>query len=157
MATVTGAGRAREHPRHLVLAALVAGLLVDRAGAAAALVVAVGFAVLAQRPWPAALAAAAVLAGATLADARLAALDAGVLAHMHGRSIETRAIVLEPVRDRARGPSVARVRLLDGPGAGEQAVLRSAGLAPRRARAGGGAAQRRAAVGPAPARAGRRR
>ena len=115
----------REHPRHLVLAALVAGLLVDRAGAAAVLVAAVGFAVLAQRPWPAALAAAAVLAGATLADARLAALDAGVLAHMHGQSIETRAIVLEPVRDRVRGPSAARVRLLDGPGAGEQAVLRS--------------------------------
>ena len=115
----------REHPRHLVLAALVAGLLVGRAGAAAVLVTAVGCAVLAQRPYALALAAAAVLAGATVADARLAALDAGVLAHMHGQSIETRAIVLEPVRDRVRGPSAARVRLLDGPGAGEQAVLRS--------------------------------
>ncbi|MDA0174829.1 hypothetical protein OJ998_37360, partial [Solirubrobacter taibaiensis] len=115
----------REHPRHVVLAALVAGLLVDRSGAAAVVAAAVGFAVLAQRPWPAVLAAVAVFAGATVADARLAALDAGVLAHLHGRSIETRVVVLEPVRDRVRGPSAARVRLLDGPGAGEQAVLRS--------------------------------
>ncbi len=32
--------------------------------------------------------------------------------------------MLEPLRTRGAGPSVARVRLLDGPGANEQAVLR---------------------------------
>ena len=105
----------REHPRHVVLAAL-AGRPPRRPGGRGR---ARWWSPSAsprspQRPRPAALAAAAVLAGATLADARLAALDAGVLAHLHGRSIETRAIVLEPVRDRVRGPSVARVRLLDG-------------------------------------------
>jgi competence protein ComEC len=125
----TWAGRGlavvREHPRHLVLAALVAGLLLGRVSPIAVLSGAVILAAPAGRPWPAALAAAAVLAGAALGDARLAALDAGVLAHLHGRPINTRAVVLEPVRDRARGPSVARVRVLDGPGSGEQAVLRS--------------------------------
>ncbi|MDA0141477.1 ComEC/Rec2 family competence protein [Solirubrobacter deserti] len=108
-----------------MLAALVAGLLLGRANALAVLVAAFVLATLASRPWPAALAAAAVLGGATCADVRLAALDAGVLADLHGRSVQTRAVVLEPVRDRLRGPSVARVRLIDGPGAGEQAVLRS--------------------------------
>ena len=37
--------------------------------------------------------------------------------------------LLEPVRERVSGPAVARVRLLDGPGAGEQAVLRVRGSA----------------------------
>src|SRR4029079_18525620 len=38
--------------------------------------------------------------------------------------VEARATLREPVRERVSGPAVARVRLLDGPGAGEQAVLR---------------------------------
>ena len=112
----------REHPRHLVLAALVVGLLLGRASAAAIVLAGAAFAAAARRPRVAPLAAVAVLAGASFADARLSALDAGVLASLHGRTIATRAVVLEPVRDRAAGPSVARVRLLDGPGAGEQAV-----------------------------------
>lgn len=137
------------HPRHVVLTALVAGLLLGRAGTAVVVAAALGLAVLGGgprgatagdappgagprrvivgEPWWALTAVAAVLGGAWLADARLAALDAGVLAAMHGRSVSTRAVVLEPVRERAVGASAARVRLLDGPGAGEQAVLRSRG------------------------------
>lgn len=115
----------RAHPRHVVLAALVGGLLLGRADPAAAVAAALVLAALAGDPrWGLAVVA-AVLGGASIANARLAALDAGVLAQLHGRTLITRAILLEPVRERAVGPSVARVRLLDGPGAGEQAVLRS--------------------------------
>ena len=68
-----------------------------------------------------------------LAEARLTALDAGRLAAMHGDTVESRAVLLEPVRVRAAGRAVARVRLLDGPGAGEQAVLRARDGRSRRA------------------------
>ena len=71
---------AREHPRHVVLFALAAGLALgpalragDRRGAVAAA------AAVAGRRGLAVLAAGAVLLGAVVADARLAALDAGVL------------------------------------------------------------------------------
>ena len=63
---------------------------------------------------------AAVLGGAALADARLAALDAGSLRGMHGRHWEGRAVVLEPVREHGAHAS-ARVRL---EGLDEQAVAR---------------------------------
>jgi competence protein ComEC len=66
---------------------------------------------------------AALIAGSLFSDARLHALDAGVLGASAGRSIDTRAVVLEPLLERTFGPAVARVRLLDGLGAGEQAVL----------------------------------
>ena len=68
----------------------------------------------------------ALVAGAAFTAARLSALDAGVLAASTGRAIDTRAVVLEPVKERAIGPAVARVRLIDGLGAREQAVLRFA-------------------------------
>jgi competence protein ComEC len=112
------------HPRHLVLGALVVGLLAGPAAPAAAVVAAVLVAALAG-PRPLALvAAAAVLAGASAADARLAALDRGVLAGMQGRPLAGRATLLEPLRARGRWLAVARVRLRDGPAAREQAVLR---------------------------------
>jgi competence protein ComEC len=115
---------ARDHPRHLVLAALVAGLLLAPAGAAVVLPAAIIAGALGGRATVAVPAAAAVLAGALLADARLSALDAGRLGGMGGRVLESRAVLLEPVRERTAGPAVVRVRLLDGAGAGEQAVLR---------------------------------
>jgi competence protein ComEC len=65
-------------------------------------------------------AAVAVLAGAVVADVRVRALEGGPLPQMHGRWIEARAVLLEPVRVRPRGPAVARARL---PGLGD-AVLR---------------------------------
>ena len=119
----TGLATLRAHPRHLVLAALVAGLLLPHAGPALVLPAAI-IAALAGRVPVAAAAVAALLAGAGIADARLAALDEGVLAHSTGRATTARAVVLEPLRERAAGPAVARIRLLEGLGAGEQAVLR---------------------------------
>ncbi|HEX2410859.1 MAG TPA: ComEC/Rec2 family competence protein [Solirubrobacteraceae bacterium] len=65
-------------------------------------------------------AAAAVLVGAVVADVRIDAIEGGPLARMHGRAMESPAVLLEPVRERARGPAVARARL---PGLGV-AVLR---------------------------------
>ncbi len=114
----------RDHPRHLVLGALVLGLLLATVGELAVPAAAVAVAIIAGRPGTAILAVAAVLGGALLADARLRALDAGELGAAIGQTVETRAIVLEPVRERPIGPAVARIRLLDGLGAGEQAVLR---------------------------------
>ena len=145
----------RAHPRHVVLAALVAGLLLGRASAARGrcsrpLVVAA----LAGRPQAGRCSPRRPLPrpARPFADARLAALDAGVLAVDARPHVETRAILLEPVRERRGGPSVARVRLLDGPGAGEQAVLRVRASAPRRAgaRGGGRGHRRRRAGGVAP-------
>jgi competence protein ComEC len=69
-------------------------------------------------------AAAAVLVGALVADLRIASLDGGPLPRMHGRTIAARAVLLEPVRERAVGPAVARARIVDGPARGEVAVLR---------------------------------
>src|SRR5262249_15574457 len=118
-----------EHPRHLVLAALVVGMLVAPVGMVAVVPAALIAGALGQRSVFALLAAAAVLGGAAFAGARVAALDAGVLARMHGRAMSARAVVLEPPRERAFGTVAARARFVDGPGAGEQAVLRMRGRA----------------------------
>jgi competence protein ComEC len=130
VAAVTGvASRGLANPRHLVLAALVAGLLLVAAGTPVVLAAALAAGALAGRRPVAVVAAAAAIGGAGIAQARLEALDAGVLARMHGQRIATRVTLLEPVRERVSGPAVARVRLLDGPAAGEQAVLRVRGYA----------------------------
>ena len=115
---------ARSHPRHLVLCALVGGLLLGPLWAPAALAAAALAAVAAGRMGVALAAAAAVLAGAVLADARLAAIDGGRLAGLAGRPVAARAVLLEPLRMRQDGGGAARARLLDGPAAGEAAVLR---------------------------------
>jgi competence protein ComEC len=148
---------ARSHPRHLVLFALVAGLLLGPISPAATLAAAAAAAALAgwsaEAAGPAAatgrgvaagpavtaiawrggavrlglavVAAAAVLAGAVVADVRGAALAGGRLAALEGRALSGRAVVLEPIKERPRGPAVARVRLLDGRAAGAGAVLRA--------------------------------
>lgn len=146
-----------------MLAALVAGLLLAPLGAPAVLPAALAAAALGGRALVATVAGVAVIAGAGLADARLAGLDAGALAGAHGRPVDARAVVLEPVRERRVGPAVARVRLLGGIGAGEQAVLRvrpsayAGRLRPRDASTAGaaspgaaGAASRAAATNPDP-------
>jgi competence protein ComEC len=102
----------RRHPRHLVLFALTAGLLLGPVAPAAALAAAWIAAWLAGRVPLALIAAVAVLAGATLAQARVAALSAGQLPSLAGRTVDTRAILLEPVRMRRNGSAVARVRLV---------------------------------------------
>ncbi len=121
---VSMVAHARRHPRHVVLAALVAGLLLVGLGPLGVLPAAAALGALGGRTRLGALAAAAVVAGALLASARLEALDAGRLAAMSGRTLAARAILLEPVRERPVGPAVARARLEAGPGAGEQVVLR---------------------------------
>lgn len=115
---------ASRHPRHFVLTAFVAGLLLGPLGASATVLGLLAASALAGRPELLAVAGIAVLAGAGIAAARLHALDAGVLGSLQGRAIAPRATLLEPIRQRAGGPAVARARLLDGPGAGEQVVLR---------------------------------
>ena len=65
-------------------------------------------------------AAVAVLLGAALGDARLAATGPGRLPSLTGRQIAARGFLLEPLRERASGGAVARVRLA---GAVDAAVL----------------------------------
>jgi competence protein ComEC len=147
------------YPRHVLLAGLVVGLLLAPVGVATVLAVASAPALLlaghgrrggaarvsmprdgsasvaisrnAGRGLLALAAAAAVILGAGVAHVRLAALDAGRLASLTGQRISARATLLEPIRERVSGPAVARVKLLDGSGAGEQAVLRVRGYAYR--------------------------
>jgi competence protein ComEC len=124
----------RRHPRHLVLFALVAGLLMGPVAPVAVFVAAALAGAVAGRA-PLALAAAiAVLAGAALAEARVAALGGGQVTARSGSRIDARAILLEPVRVWRSGTAVARVRLV---GAGEVVVARAEhGRAPPRARVG---------------------
>ena len=122
------------HPRHVVLFAVTAGLLTGTLPPAATLATAALAAVLvaAARASPSLplIVAAAVLAGAAIAGARLDALDGGPLPHLHGRSHGARAELLEPVRERVVGPAVARARLLGGQASGEVVVLRVRGAGP---------------------------
>jgi competence protein ComEC len=129
----------QRHPRHAVLYAATAGLLVGPLsrpatmgaallGAATALAAtrAVDEPLLAAAP-PAGLAlavVAAVLVGAAVADLRIAALEGGRLRGLEGRSLAARAVLLEPVRERPGGLAVGRARFVDGPAAGEGVVLR---------------------------------
>jgi len=103
--------RVRAHPRHLVLAAVVAGLLAGPLVAPRVVVLlAVAAAALAGRPVLALLAGAAVLAGAYGAHARLAALDRTQLPPLFGTTVVARAIVLEQPRS-VRFGHVALVQL----------------------------------------------
>jgi len=65
-----------------------------------------------------------VLGGAAIADARLEATSGKRLLAAMGQEVRMRATVLEPVKVRLGGPSVARVRVADGPLQGEGAVMR---------------------------------
>jgi competence protein ComEC len=119
---------AGRHPRHVVLAAFVAGLLAAPVSAVAAgAAVAAGGLLAARtprRPGLALLAAAAVLAGASLAQARLASLDRSALGPLLGREVTVRATLAERPRLARSGPSrQALARLASGPGRGERVVL----------------------------------
>jgi competence protein ComEC len=110
----------RGHPRHLVLFALAAGLALGPLSPAATLGAALLAAAAAGRRGVALAAAGAALAGAVIADARLAALDSGSLRAMSGQRWEGSAVLLEPVREHGAHAS-ARVRLS---GLDEAAVAR---------------------------------
>ena len=96
------------HPRHLLLAALVAGLLAGPSSSAA-LAAAGALLLLAVRDAALLLGAlVALLAGAVLADARLAALERSALAL---GSVTARVTLLEHPRTRSFDTRVAAVRL----------------------------------------------
>jgi competence protein ComEC len=116
----------RAHPRHLLLGGAAAGLLCGPLAPELACAVAVGLAVtVAPRPALALAAAAAVLCGAVLAHARLEALDRSRLGGSPGRVLRARVTLLEPPRPSRRGGRSARARLREGPGRGEQVLLRA--------------------------------
>ncbi|HEX8101350.1 MAG TPA: hypothetical protein VF533_01945, partial [Solirubrobacteraceae bacterium] len=121
-----GRAIAREHPRHVVLAAVVTGLLAGPLAPTAALALAVVALGLAGRAGTGLLAALAVLGGAALAEARIAARDHGPPAGHLGEAYAGDAVLMEPVRRRAFGMSAARVLLRAGPGASGQAAARIA-------------------------------
>jgi competence protein ComEC len=134
---VTWLATVRRHPRHTLLFATTAGLLLgplSRPLTVAAAVALAGAAILlatgsrpplAQGSRGLLLAAAiALLLAAAVADLRVSALEDGRLPGLHGRAISARAVLLEPVRLRAGALATVRVRLLDGPAPGEGAVLR---------------------------------
>jgi competence protein ComEC len=101
----------RARPLHAAMAAAVVGLL---AGPRAPAVVLAGLLLcpLVTRRGPAALAvAAALLAGAIVADARLDALDRTALAGRLGHAASVRVWLLEPARPRPFGGRTAVVRL----------------------------------------------
>jgi competence protein ComEC len=142
-------GAAHRHPRHTILFATTSGLLLGPLSRPATIVAAVALAVslvALPRPSPlelaglsgpvpasrsralgaplALVAALALMAGALVADLRLAAVEHGRLPGLEGRAISARAVLLEPVRDRPGGLAVVRARLLDGAAAGDGAVLK---------------------------------
>ncbi len=113
----------RAHPRHLVLAGLVAGLLCGPVAPTLALATAAVLAALAGRPPVALLVAGAVLAGAYGAGARIAALDRTALRPLLGEEVGLRAELLEQPRPGKLARS-AQARIVAGPGTGERVVLR---------------------------------
>jgi competence protein ComEC len=122
------------HPRHIVLAAFVAGLLAGPRspaaviGLVAALLVAAvairgGSPIAARVGVIAGVAAVAVLAGAVVAEARLAALDRTSLSPAPSATV--RGFVVEAPRRRAWGVRVVAVRPSAGAGEGERVVVRA--------------------------------
>jgi len=114
------------HPRHLLLAMLVAGLLAGPRSPPALLVAAMAALALARTGTLALGAVAALLAGAAIADARLAALERSALAPLINRDVQLTATLLEHPRRRSFGVRVASARLLSGAGRGERVLLLAA-------------------------------
>lgn len=111
----------RAHPRHVVLGALVAGLLAAPASARIVLMLAVAAAVVAGRPLAAVLAAVALLGGALGADARLAALDRTALPALFGATVTARVVLLEQPRPVRYGhTALVQVRGWQAPGLGRR-------------------------------------
>lgn len=120
-----GRAQAARHPRHVLLTAIVAGLLAGPR-APVALVAAVFLAVTLVSDTLLALAAiAALLVGAAVAQARLAALDRTALAPLLHSQVDVRATLLEHPRNRSFGVRVAPVSLRSGPGRGERVLVRA--------------------------------
>jgi competence protein ComEC len=113
------------HPRHVLLGALVAGLLLGPRAPAAVVAAALLGLLLTRDPLLALGAVAVLLGGAALADARLAALDRTALGPLMHGPVEVRATLLEQPRTRSFGVRVAPVSLRSGPGRGERVLVRA--------------------------------
>ncbi|MGI8513242.1 MAG: ComEC/Rec2 family competence protein, partial [Solirubrobacteraceae bacterium] len=116
--------RARAHPRHVGLAAVVAGLLAWP-WPAVVLALALVAALLGGRRALALGALAGVLAGAWAGTARTAALDRTHLGPLLGRTGDLRLTLLERARPRRSGAQMALAAIVSGPGRGERVALRS--------------------------------
>src|SRR4051794_9807431 len=115
-------------PRHVALAAFVAGLLVAPAPRWIAVALAAGgvlAGVVGRRTALGLAAALATLTGAFVADARLKAADRPPLRPLLGRAVDVRADALEPVRRREFGGWSLAVRASDGPLARARVVVRA--------------------------------
>ncbi|CAA9498992.1 MAG: DNA internalization-related competence protein ComEC/Rec2 [uncultured Solirubrobacteraceae bacterium] len=115
---------AAAHPRHLVLAALVAGLLSGPHQAGVAAAVAAGVTGLAANARTATLAVAALVAGMAWTAERTAALEDSVLARAAGTEVTLLVAALEAPRPRPAGGVTFRARVMDGAARGEVGVVR---------------------------------
>lgn len=113
------------HPRHVLLAAIVAGLLLGPRWPLSLVVAALVAAALTRETLLALAALAALLTGASVAVARLAALDRSALRPLLGHQVDVRATLLEQPRERAFGTRVAAVQLTSRPGRGERVLVRA--------------------------------
>ncbi|HEV2820119.1 MAG TPA: hypothetical protein VGW11_06405, partial [Solirubrobacteraceae bacterium] len=113
----------RGHPRHLVLGAVVAGLLAAPLGPLAVAIALGALVVLAGRGALVPGVVLALCAGCLAADFRLEALETTL--HADERVVKTRAVLLEAPARRASGTRAAMAELVDGPGAGERVLLRA--------------------------------
>lgn len=111
--------RLRDHPRHLLLAAFVAGLLATEASPSVVVVAALAAAALAGRAGVAALALTVVFGGALAGQTRLAALDRTALPPLFGATVVAEAEQLEQPRPLQHGATVlVKLRWLAVAGSG---------------------------------------
>lgn len=115
---------ARAHPRHLVLAALVIGLLISAASPWWVAATAAAAAPLASSRRVAALAVVALLGGAAWGSERTRQLEDSVLTRSVGMELAGRVVALEPPRRRSTGGASFRARWLEGRSAGEVGLAR---------------------------------
>jgi competence protein ComEC len=115
----------RAHPRHLVLGAVVAGLLAAPLGPPAVAVALGALVLLARRGVLVPAVLLGLCAGCLVAELRLAALAATDLRVEPERVVETRATLLEAPGARASGTRAAMAQLTRGRGAGERILLRA--------------------------------
>ena len=117
---------AAQRPFHVAVGCVAVGLGVSPAAPHLALVAAVGAGLLVaacRAPWLAPLAAALVMAGAALGDARLAALDAPAARMRDGSAEELRVHLATRPRPSAFGAS-AEAQVAAGPLRGARLLLR---------------------------------
>jgi competence protein ComEC len=119
----------------VLLAAIVAGLLLGPRWPPSLAAAALVGTLVAREAMLAVGVVAALLAGAAIADVRLAVLDRTELAALLGREVDVRATLLEHPRERSFGARVAAVAIGSRPGHGERVLVRAPARVPWPARA----------------------